>query len=285
MARDGDASDVFELVGNPDRLSIVEVLIETRREDEDPHVRFTDLRNGSDIEDTGRFNYHLDQLLGTFVTKTEEGYRLSSYAHRIMAPMMGGVYDPERASDPIETPGECPECDSELKIEPSETVLQIRCEQGHPINRGLLGYPGVVGDRPPAEANQALGLINMHGVELAVSGTCPTCNGPVDGAFHESDDAEYYYFESPCRTCGNQFANTVGGCVLTHPAIVSFFYDHGIDVREMVPWELSFVYPGAETVESTDPLRLSVDIVHDDEVLTVTVDRNATVVSTERTGP
>jgi len=283
MARDGGAASIFELVGHDDRLSIVEVLVEARRENEDPHVSFTDLRNGSDIDDTGRFNYHLDQLLGTLVTKTDDGYRLSSYAHRIMAPMMGGLYDPDRAIDSIETPGECPDCGGELRIESSETVLQIRCEQDHVINRGLLGYPGVVGDRPPAEANEALGLINTQGVELAVSGICPTCHGPVDGEFTVTNGEQQYYFEAPCDTCGNQFANTVGGCVMTHPAVVAFFYDHGIDVRETVPWALSFSYPGAETVESTDPLRLSVDVECGDETLTVTVDRGGSVVATERT--
>lgn len=282
MSRDGGAADTFELIGHPDRLSIVEVLIEQRREGEGPDVRFTDLRDESDIEDTGRFNYHLDQLVGTFVTKTDDGYRLSSFAHRIMSPMMGGVYDPERAGEPIDTHGECPECGRDLQIAPSETVLQLRCMNDHVINRGLLGYPGVVGDRPPTEANQALGLINVQGTELAVSGTCPTCHGRVEGEISRSDDSEDFYFEAPCETCGNQFANTVGGVVLTHPEVVAFLYEQGLDVRETVPWKHSFVYPGAETVESTDPLRLSVEISGDDETLSLTVDRRGTVVSTER---
>jgi len=148
MTRASGAAEAFELVGHPDRLSIIETLIETRWSGEDPHVRFTDLRKGSEVDDAGRFNYHLHQLLGTFVTKTDEGYRISSYAHRIMAPMMGGVYDPERAGDAIPTPGGCPECGADLQIRPSETVLQLVCEQDHVINRGLLGYPGVVGDPP-----------------------------------------------------------------------------------------------------------------------------------------
>lgn len=282
MANGGGAADVFELVGHPDRLSIVEVLIDERRESEDPYLRFTDLRNESDIEDTGRFNYHLDQLLGTFVMKTDDGYKLSSYAHRIMSPMMGGVYDPDRASDAIETAGECPECGSDLRIEPYETVLQLCCEQEHVINRGLLGYPGVLSDRQAADANEALGLLNRQGVELAVGGTCPTCHGPVDGEIGLDDREEYYFFEAPCGTCGNQFANTIGGVVLTHPAVVGFLHDHGIDMRETTPWELPVAYPGAETVESTDPLRLSVELTRDGETLTATVDRSGDVVSTER---
>jgi hypothetical protein len=281
MSEDGGVADVFELVDHPGRLSIVEVLIDAQRTDGETRLRFTDLRDRSDIDDTGRFNYHLDQLLGTFVTKTEAGYRLSSYAHRITAPMMGGIYDPERATDAVATPGECPDCGSDLLIETDETVPRLVCEQEHVVNQGLLGYPGVVGDYPPDAASEALGRINAQSVELAVAGTCPTCHGPVDGEITESA-ADSYHFEAPCDTCGNQFAHTVGGCVQTHPEVVSFLYDHGVDVRQTEPWALPFVYPGRETVASTDPLRLSVDVHRGGETLTVTVDRTAAVVSTER---
>lgn len=282
MTAGDDVASVLEVIGHEDRLAIVEALIEARRSEGDPFLRFTDLRDRAGIDDTGRFNYHLDQLRETFVTKSEEGYRLTSYAHRITAPMMGGLYDSDRASDGIETDGSCPDCDAGLRIEPDGTVLQVVCERGHVVNHGLLGYPGVLGDRPPEDANRTLGLLNAQGVELAASGVCPTCHGPVDGGLVRDDDAGYYLFEAPCSTCGNQFANTVGGCVLFHPAVVSFMYDHGVDVRDRIPWSLSFVYPGRETVESTDPLRLSVDVTVDDAVLTVTVDRDANVVSTAR---
>lgn len=282
MSRDGDAAEAFELVGHPDRLSIIEVLIEARRSDGQSDVQFTSLRDLSNIDDTGRFNYHLNQLLGTFVTKTDDGYRLSSYAHRIMAPMMGGVYDPDRATESVETAGECPDCGSDLWIQPDETTLRVVCDQDHVINEGLLGYPGIVDDRPPAEATETFGLINTQGIELAVAGVCPTCHGPVDGEITAAENADYYLFEAPCGTCGNQFANTVGSCVLTHPSVVSFLHEHGIDVRKTTPWSLSFAHPGAEIVESTEPLRLSVEIQGDEELLSVTVSRSGTVVSTER---
>lgn len=301
MNTDGTAAAVFEAIGHPDRLSILEVLIEARRSDGTPYVRFTGLRDQSDIDDTGRFNYHLDQLVGTLVTKTDDGYCLSSYAHRILAPMMGGVYDPERATQPIDADGECHLCGAPLRIEPDENILELVCEQGHVNNQGLLGYPGVVGDRSQPAANDALGLINLQGTELATSGVCPTCHGTVEGRIRQVSDDEIgeivrsehdsdrlhservFVFEAPCETCGNQFATSVGGCVATHPAVVSFLFDYGIDVRKTVPWTLSFVSPGVETVASTDPLKFSVEIARADESLTVTVDPSGAVVATERT--
>jgi hypothetical protein len=63
---------------------------------------------------------------------------------------------------------------------------------------------------------------------------------------------------------------------------VSFLYDHGVDVRRCVPWSFPFVYRGHEQVVSTDPLRVVVEIRMDDESLAVTMDRDGSVVSTER---
>lgn len=295
MAEGEHPADVFELLGEPARLSIVQALVEARRSDGDSHLCFTDLRDRAGIDDTGRFNYHLDQLLDTLVTKTEDGYRLSSYAHRVTAPLAGGLYDPERATELIGTDGECGVCGRQLRIRPEGTVLRLVCEAGHVNNEGLLGYPGAVSDRPPGAANDAVGLINTQGMTLAVSGVCPACHGPVDGECRPAaetrvdtadiDGERIYLFEAPCGTCGNQFACTVGGCVLTHPAVVAFLHDHGVDVRDTPPWELPFLAPGAERVVSTDPFRLSLAITRDGATLTVTLDRDGSVVSTDRAGP
>ena len=282
---------LFELIGHPGRLSIVEELIEARRGDSEGTVSFTALRDRSAIDDTGRFNYHLGQLVGTVVEKTEDGYRLSPYGHRITAPLMGGIYDPQRVTDSIETGGFCYDCGANLRIEPTSTVLRLVCEQGHVNNRGLLGYPGVTEGRSPDEASRALGLVNRQGTELAVAGTCPACHGAVDGeivpllsaSLGLNGPEEWYVFEAPCGTCGNQFTTTVGGCVTTHPAVVSFLADHGTDVRNCLPWELSFAQPGAEVLQSTDPLRLGVEISRGGDSLHVVLGPTAEVVSTGRT--
>lgn len=284
MDDEGEVSDVFELIAHPDRLSIVRALIERRRTADDPTLRFSELRDSAGVDDTGRFNYHLDQLRGSFVTQDQDGYRLSAYGHRLTAPMMGGIHDPDRAEEPIGTPGECPACGGSLEIRPDGIVLQVVCANGHVLNSGLLGYPGILDEREPAAANDALALINSQANELAVAGTCPTCHGPIDGAFRRAEEGAPWFFEAPCDTCGNQFAATVGASVATHPDVVSFFAAHDVDVRRSPPWSFPFQHPGAERLVDEDPLRLAVDVEHDGDCLTATLDREATVVSTERSG-
>jgi hypothetical protein len=284
MSDPDPVADAFDKIGHPARLSILEALLEVRRTDDDPHVSFTELRDRSAVDDTGRFNYHLGELVGTFVHKGEAGYRLTSLGHRLLAPMTAGLYDPERSLESVDSPGTCYECGGSLEVRPDGAKLQVVCEDGHVLNHGLVGYPGIIDDRPPEGAVTALGLLNTQAIELAAAGACPLCHGPVDGQVVARDYEDAHGFEAPCGTCGNQFATTVGATVATHPGVVAFLADHGVDVRRAVPWELSFRQPGAETVVDEDPLRLRVDVEADDERLAVVVDGDGEVVSTERSG-
>jgi hypothetical protein len=283
MSRNLSSADVFDLVGEEARMSILRALLAARRSSADAHLSFTDLKEAAGINDTGRFNYHLGKLVDVLVVKTGENYRLSAFGFRMLAPMAAGLYDPDPAVDGIEVPGTCHECGESLRVQPHESVLQVVCASGHIVNHGLIGYPAVVADRPPAEAAATLGLLNTQATELGVAGVCPTCHGRTDGEIEWSDDIDCYYFRAPCEDCGNQFATTVGSCVATHPAVVDFLTDRGIDVRQTVPWRLSFRQAGAEEVVSADPLRLRVGVEDGSgDVLYATVDRDGSAASIER---
>lgn len=279
----GDESgpiDAFEQLGHPARMSILRALLEVRRSSSDPHVAFTELQDRSGIDDRGRFNYHLDHLLEAYVDKTDAGYRLSAFGHRVLAPVVAGLYDRDRDLDPVEVPGACPECGASLRVRSRERVLRAVCTEGHTVNQGLIGYPTAIGERSTEDAVEALGLLNAHAIELAVNGVCPTCHGPVDGTITSSDDG--YLYRAPCDTCGNRFAASVADCVSVHPAVVAFLADRDVADRGRIPWEFGFGDPAETTVASEDPLRVRVDIEADDETLAVVVDRDGTVVSTER---
>lgn len=289
-------SDVFEAVAHPDRLSILRVLLDVQRSADERRVGFTDLRDRAGIDDTGRFNYHLDRLRDAYVTGTDEGYRLSSFGFRVLAPMAAGRYDPDRSPDSIDAPGECYQCGSDLEIRYRENTWQVVCTDGHTVNYGLVGYPAIAADRTPEEAVAALGHLNAQALELGVAGTCPTCHGRLDGRIVSADEVDAvdvradgpggHVYRAPCERCGNQFMTSVGGCVATHPRVVRFLADRGVDVRRAAPWTLPFRHPGAETVVSEDPLRLRVAVgegVGDDGAsLPVVVDREGAVVAVER---
>jgi hypothetical protein len=69
---------------------------------------------------------------------------------------------------------------------------------------------------------------------------------------------------------------------LSHPAVVSFFHDHGVDLDERPIWNVGPEW--AERVVSTDPLAVRVSATLDGETLALYLGRDLTVVHTDRTG-
>ncbi|MFB6218213.1 MAG: hypothetical protein ABEH77_03380 [Halobacteriaceae archaeon] len=266
-------------------MSILRALVAVDTSPEDPQLSFSELKRRAGVDDTGQFNYHLGELVGTLVVKTDDGYRLSKFARRVLRPMTTGFYDPELSIEAVDIPGTCPRCNGALSVTLRENVLQVVCEADHVVNHGLVASPGLVVEHQPDDAATALGLLTTHAVELATAGVCPKCHGHTEGAIEPHDTLDCHLFRAPCDTCGNRFMVPVGGCVITHPDVVSLYAGHGIDIRRTVPWTHPFRQAGAEEVVSRDPFRAGLLVGGDlpGESLYVTVDRTATVQSIHRT--
>lgn len=70
-------AEAFSLLGNEDRLAILEVVIQAKHHDSAPYpLSFSTLRDAVAIRDSGRFSYHLQELTGHFLTRTPAGYAL-----------------------------------------------------------------------------------------------------------------------------------------------------------------------------------------------------------------
>jgi hypothetical protein len=273
--------DVLELLGQETRVDVLRALLAARRESSEPSLSFTELKDAAGVEDTGRFNYHLNQLRGTFVVEDDEGYRLSSFGFRLFARLSAGLSDPDPDVDPVSLSGDCPECGAALQAAPEGNQFQLICVEGHTLNEELLGTPRAVADRDPEAAAETLALINTQATELGVSGICPSCHGRTEGGI-EHVEGHGYRYRAPCSDCGNRFATTVGDCVATHPAVVAFLAEHGVDARREATWTLPFRLPGGETVVSEEPLRLRVTAGEGfEDSLELVVDRSGSVVSVD----
>ena len=96
-------TDALEVLGNDVRVRILRELAETN----DP-LTFTELRKAADVQDSGRFNYHLTKLCEYFVRETPDGYELGHAGSRIVA--MSQAANHAESTEPVEPVEECPVC-------------------------------------------------------------------------------------------------------------------------------------------------------------------------------
>jgi DNA-binding transcriptional ArsR family regulator len=72
---DADVVDAFDALADETRLGVLRALVRA-----DGPLEFSDLRARAGVRDSGRFNYHLDRLLGRFVEKRNGRYALTAAA-------------------------------------------------------------------------------------------------------------------------------------------------------------------------------------------------------------
>jgi len=276
-----DAVDTFELISNPNRISILRSLLESGRGSPmDPWLNYSELHAHSGIQDKGNFNYHLNRLIDSFVIKTEKGYRLSLFGFRVMGLIEAGMYDPDKSVESMMVSGECLYCDAPIEIYYEDSACKLECKDGHVLSEGLTLFPNVIESRTPSKITEITALTSYQSIELTLKEICPLCQGRITGEIRCFEGEEHYRYYGECHQCGNQVGCSVGECAICHPKAAVFFYNQGIDIRMMPFWELPFCRWGAETIVTEDPLRVRIDIAHDGDELSLTFDREASVVET-----
>lgn len=279
---DSNSIDVFEVVGNSTRFDILRVLAGAYSESPaDPWLDYTELRDAVGIRDNGNFNYHLGRLDG-FVAKDSEGYVITSTGLAVVTAAASGSLEPDWTWGPVDVPATCAYCDEPLQLRYAGGTLRLECgKSAHTLR--LPASPRLLDAHPTETVGERLTLLVQQRVAQVRRGICPECQGAVDGEIRRGiADLEHYYYHGECRHCGYQYGFDIGPLVLPHPDVIAFASAHGRDVRSTPIWELDFCTPGDETTVSTDPLRLRVDVERADETLSVTLDRNGSVVATDR---
>lgn len=281
MSDAASSTTPFEVVSHETRIAILrELTARQRTTPRDPFLSFSELRKRVGHRDPGNFNYHLGRLVGRFVVKDAEGYRLSYGGLMIAGAMMTGRYD---RSDDMSLPSvdaTCHACGKSATARYEEGLFRLECDSGHTFR---IGVPAtVIETQTGVDVIEFVSLVTQQWMEWTLRGVCPLCRSHMPSGIEPTDDGQYTYtFRATCGTCGLHISNTVGSCVVRHPAVVAFLYDHGEDVRTKPDWALDFCSEEA-TIRSEDPLRLEVAIRRSDEELRLTLTDDATVVDVER---
>lgn len=299
-----DPDEAFSLLGNETRIQILQELGESSEP-----LSFTELRTRVGIRQGSQFNYHLDKLVGHFIEKTDDGYKLREPGRRIIQAIVSGAVteDPRREPTRIEFP--CLYCNEPVDVRYARGKVRISCdncggsfepaeyppvgetgeeEMGNVANLSL--PPAGALERPADEMFRAAGTLT-HIECLAASGNvCPRCTAPTELSI-ASVCLEHDVSGDFCDTCehrnGVRIRFECTNCVfektapaimglLDVPEIMRFAAEHGLNTTDRgIEWGWYY----EESVLQTDPYEFEFTFTLDEETLTLTVDEEFTVTS------
>ncbi|WP_265107780.1 DUF7351 domain-containing protein [Halosolutus halophilus] len=283
-------SDAFQALGNEIRLEILEtVLAETRGTDAE-RVQFSTLFEETDVDTSAGFAYHLEQLVGPYLRKHDDGYELTYAGLQVARAIATGAYTHRVDHPPVPLSDACPFCDREaLAARSTDNVVTIACRE---CERSLLrlGFPPSGLDAHGETFPEAFDRHHRHRLSLMHDGVCPECSGDVTArlvtpATAVADElpaelTDHVQAEFECGCCGTEVRCPVTLALLDHPAIVSFYHEHGQDVRNRPIWNVGHEW--SETILSEEPLAVRVTATLGDDVLALYVGAGVDVVDVQR---
>jgi predicted RNA-binding Zn-ribbon protein involved in translation (DUF1610 family) len=279
---DSDETDpapdrAFWLLSDETRIAILRALWAA---DEKP-VSFTDLRERVGNPNSGQFNYHLNKLRDHFVLKADGGYELSQAGREVVRAVHAGSITDQPQVDPAPTDGHCVECGASLVVRYDEYGI-IECSDcGETVMWNEFPPAGLT-DRTPTEVAETFDEWTRSRFHLAMDGICPNCATAMTTTIHTGTDGDVSTTHQ-CGNCNYEARAPLFGHVIRHPAVVSFYHAHGIDILSATYWELqAYAREFEEDVVTDDPWTARVTIEADGDQLHLTLDDQLSVVDVEK---
>jgi len=272
--------EAFWLLGDEMRLSILKAVWESPGDG----VTFSDIRERVGSPDSGKFNYHLKNLAGHFLSKDEDGYRLTQAGREVVRAVMAGTITQRPAMEGVSIDTQCVDCGGPLVARYDEYGI-IECGECGKTVMWNEFPPAGLDNRSPEAVAIAFDRWTRTRFGLAMDGICPNCAHAMTtqildrGADADGDVATKHQ----CENCKYEARVPLFGHVVSHPAVVSFYYESDIDVTDMPYWRMqALAREFTEEVVSTDPWTAEITIAIEDRELGLTVDDRLDVVAVER---
>lgn len=284
-----ETEEAFTALADATRLDILRTLWER----EDGAATFTELREALGMSDSGQFNYHLDQLTGRFVTKGEDGYQLTIAGQLVYGSIISGAYSKEQSLGPVSLSDPCPACGGSRTLSYADEVVRVECDSCD-ISPSAGVPPGVFAGYEEAEIPAVANRYFRTIVQQVDNGFCWYCEGKTtptvvtmgdlvgDELDYPGDGDQLPVVKYRCDRCQNSLTVNLGNSLLDHPAVVSFYYDHGINVHETSLWEFATWNTDRTRVLDEEPFRARVSYHAGDQRLDLAVDEHLDVVETCR---
>jgi hypothetical protein len=315
MAADSDPSEFGELspdeafaaLGNETRLQILRTLGAA-----DEPLAFSEIFDRVEYDDSSNFDYHLEQLVGHFVSKTDEGYDLWKAGERVVESVLSGAITEDPVVYPTTIDDSCPFCSAEIQVAYQQERVEFHCPECPGIGSG--GYKDSERDRfddhgtlghlllPPAGIQDRTALELMEAAEhwtatqayALARGVCPRCSARIEFSPQVCEDHTVadercaqcdlrfaVQFSASCTNCLFDMGAPVAMYLGKHAAVMGFMIEHDIDPTSSEGYSFA-VFDAEESVLSTDPLRVRISYSVDNDSLSVTVDEALSVVDVTR---
>ena len=285
-----DPEEVYSILSDVNRIGILRALWEA-----DGHqASFSELRAAVGMRDSGKFNYHLGKLTSRFVRKTADGYELRTAGMHVIGAILAGGYTVSGSIEPIPIDDPCPQCSSRLWFTYEDERVAVDCEEcffstTFPVPPGaFIGYE--LGELPEA----SMRYLRSKVCKL-LAGFCSLCEGSMEisitslGTYSEEpvpvELEGYPVVRFECNRCESTHQLGLNAVLLEHPAVISFYYDHGIDVRRVPIWHGDMlVFNEHEDTFGVhqEPASGTVTFHTEDEYLRLTVDESLEVIEVDK---
>lgn len=292
--------DALSIVGEHTRARIIVEL--GRARSTDPAVsnalEFSALMERTGVRDSGRFNYHLDKLVGPFVNKAADGYALRYPGQLVYEAIVAGTLTERRQIEPFPV-GDCPRCGGALEAAyHPDHLLTVECTDCETLYDAAHFPARGIEDRSPAALLDAAYQRRHHNVATMRRGVCFACGAVVDRSLTPAAEITYgtasveemagldTYAVLECTGCGSSLVGHPANIALTTPAVTGLFADHGQDVALARWWEPPVVgaREGCE-IRERDPRSVAVPFALADDRLRVVLDESLQVTDVERLPP
>ena len=269
----------FSAISNAIRLDMLEALWMHG------DATFTALYELLDLEDTGQFTYHLNQLLDQFVYKSDGRYKLTNAGREIVMTVLTHVDGENALQSPFVVDFSCHSCGGDVLAQSYGDWLRIDCSS---CDKLYASYPV---PRVGLHHHDAADFLTMFDQRLRREnalvhrGICPNCMCVMDCSVIPDAEPEPglpFVFFHRCTYCRMEIYTVPATGLLEHPEVISFYHTHGIDLYDIPHWQLDWMFDGkAIEVINEAPLEFTVDIDVDTDTLRATLDEEGTVQTIE----
>lgn len=274
-------ADVFSLIGHELRAEIIRVLGAT----DGLEASFSELRSQLDMDvKPSQLHYHLQQLVGHFVVKSDGGYRLSAAGIRLCLTLRAGTFNRRQEQLSVDANVDCYYCRASVEATFDNGFVDVECPDcKHTYGADFLDFPLTVFEDEGIAFSHFKRYIILKNLFIA-RGVCPNCTHPLSPSFNSGEDhpGKVCIYQL-CGLCGLIHALSVGRALLADPELIMFCYDNGVDVFSTPWWELKFVATDEHvTVRSTDPWEVALEVTFDGDTLELVIDGDLNVLERNR---